>query len=1395
MGDGKRDILKNMTKMIKKAAKSAIKAIITSFTPWILIMLVVICAMGGFLWVIDSGLFKEIADELRGMLEQITGSSDLASLVEIVEDGEGGYCYQFNKEYITQLEEVLKKRGITVEKLNVSGYETLETFIAAELATQLPNLNGNLGSASFTSSSSFLWPVGSSEPDANGLYTGDPVTVAITSRFGYRGNIGVKGASTDHKGLDIGAYSGTVVIATQNGTVTNIHPNTDARGYFIDIDHGNGITTRYQHLTDNSATVNIGDTVVQGQQIALSGSTGIGAAHLHFEVQENGVPVDPLNYVDPDNPRPKSSSSILENAKQLQKDLQDYGFSYKGTANWDYSFPVDLNSNNRYLSCSSFVQELLLRCGFSEFAGGERLWADKGVLDSLAGLYNWEIINPSDIQPGDICFGKTSAGVHVAVYAGDNMFYGSPEFKSAGSGQPYSSFFNTIISGYRVNGGSFSTAANVSDNEYKDAKFQGTVTIQRALGNKTVEVKEDIIEDENNDEENATTVDSLAGYTVIGDSFMVKLNNYNLLEGAYVHAEVGKSASYWLQNFNQINEESTNGVVVLLGANGATEVEEMKSLLDKIKDKYSSVPIYVLKVFPMGANYTYMDVDELNNLIKNYNDEISNYCNGKGYNFIDATDGLIDSNGYLYPSDSEGIHIEGEEQNKKFYNNIISKMTVNETKVYTISGVTGSGKNMKYLPPEEFESKIQKNSNDILGYFTMDDEHKIIVANWSSDNEQITYTKNQPIEYISKIEKYTMPLELLSAFQIYLHDEELSIDLANLGLQSVSILSIQDNTTVEYTKEEIQYYIETISNTRGVIDVEYSIGSTIESKKESNSISAQITKVDGWCAHFEREYSYVQTDTGYVSQGTVSDNPTWSTSSNNGNSGESIKIKTTKQTTTYSRTVRKTFTLGKSIITNNEEKFIKVLDLHKMSKSQLKTNPDWLLKLIESSESTKDMGDLIRYLIYKATGRNLGVTTFDFSEYMNLNQISSGGVSILSDWLATWESESVWKYRRGEIPYDDWLRKNITEDKQYYICYTDGSYNGLPTRNYGYGVTHFPGTSYTTYYHVEDYAQFGIDIKATEYNKIGESLISVDIVDKVREIEMQSAMDKIQQAASSGGITLKDYELHALVAIKYQYGNIGNFVSCYQKYGNTEELRQNFYVLNNSGQPSYYPFFKAWDNGTGAGKQRSDNNWQLFHNGIYVTKSGLILDPNNYNNDGSTGVGNVEEGYDGTITFNGKTYNQYKQSYDPWKNIPYWGGTIYSHGCGPTSLSIIASGYGLNETPQTIANYMNNRFGYTYYGALSSTISDYLNISNQVVFNTNVNEFTEHLKKGKPIVVSVYNIPDARYTGSSHIMAVIGINENNEVYVSNPNANKDNGWIKAEKLMQYIDKYYIKVDV
>ena len=95
-----------------------------------------------------------------------------------------------------------------------------------------------------------------------------------------------------HLGIDIAAGLGAPIYAADSGVVVWAAPIGGGYGNMIMIDHGNGFTTVYAHLS--AFLVHCGQSVTQGQRIGLAGATGNATGpHLHFEVRENGAFIDP----------------------------------------------------------------------------------------------------------------------------------------------------------------------------------------------------------------------------------------------------------------------------------------------------------------------------------------------------------------------------------------------------------------------------------------------------------------------------------------------------------------------------------------------------------------------------------------------------------------------------------------------------------------------------------------------------------------------------------------------------------------------------------------------------------------------------------------------------------------------------------------------------------------------------------------------------------------------------------------------------------------------------------------------------------------------------------------------------------------------------------------------
>lgn len=199
-----------------------------------------------------------------------------------------------------------------------SPFRTVEYYLDYGIKFKKMNTPGIIGGGG----SCFIWPTDGTR---------------ITSSFGPR-KAPTAGASTNHGAIDIGVPEGTNVYATNSGKVLKAGAATGF-GYAVYIDHGNGIVSKYGHLKAGGIKVSAGQTVEAGQVIALSGNTGVSTGpHLHFQIELNGVKVDPLDYVDPNDPKAQNCVpqggvvDIGDNAKSVCLSLKNNGFSNEAIA-------------------------------------------------------------------------------------------------------------------------------------------------------------------------------------------------------------------------------------------------------------------------------------------------------------------------------------------------------------------------------------------------------------------------------------------------------------------------------------------------------------------------------------------------------------------------------------------------------------------------------------------------------------------------------------------------------------------------------------------------------------------------------------------------------------------------------------------------------------------------------------------------------------------------------------------------------------------------------------------------------------------------------------------------------------------------------------------------------
>lgn len=187
---------------------------------------------------------------------------------------------------ISDLKKQIGDNAALLEKLIKQAEEEKRVQEEAAKAAAAAKQNGSSGGGS----TSYVPPTSSNVVSGGGQFSNPCPGAYVSSTFGYR-----TFDNAFHNGLDLAAAAGTPTYAAASGRVLYACWS-DSAGNWVVIDHGNGFVTKYMHHT--ALCVSAGEYVSQGQQIGTVGNTGYSfGAHLHFQVELNGTPVDPQSYL------------------------------------------------------------------------------------------------------------------------------------------------------------------------------------------------------------------------------------------------------------------------------------------------------------------------------------------------------------------------------------------------------------------------------------------------------------------------------------------------------------------------------------------------------------------------------------------------------------------------------------------------------------------------------------------------------------------------------------------------------------------------------------------------------------------------------------------------------------------------------------------------------------------------------------------------------------------------------------------------------------------------------------------------------------------------------------------------------------------------------------------
>lgn len=236
--------------------------------------------------VVKTGL-----EEQKSLVEQLHGSTDqkIDGLIQQLASMQS----QLNQ-LDTVSANLAEKAGLTLEDFALSEEVRSNLSKDAELTTQIVKMSDALEFKiqQLTALESILLGL---NIEQESKLAGRPIGKGwLSSYYGVRKDP-FSGKPTMHKGIDFAGKEGSPVNATGAGVVTWSGARA-GYGNLVEIDHGNGLKTRYGH--SDILTVEVGDVVTKGQAIALIGNIGRSTGpHVHYEVLKNGRQVDPLPYI------------------------------------------------------------------------------------------------------------------------------------------------------------------------------------------------------------------------------------------------------------------------------------------------------------------------------------------------------------------------------------------------------------------------------------------------------------------------------------------------------------------------------------------------------------------------------------------------------------------------------------------------------------------------------------------------------------------------------------------------------------------------------------------------------------------------------------------------------------------------------------------------------------------------------------------------------------------------------------------------------------------------------------------------------------------------------------------------------------------------------------------
>ena len=740
-----------------------------------------------------------------------------------------------------------------------------------------------------------------------------------------------------------------------------------------------------------------------------------------------------------------------------------------------------------------------------------------------------------------------------------------------------------------------------------------------------------------------------------------------------------------------------------------------------------------------------------------------------------------------------------------------------------------NGSNLKYKPEEEFNLLIETNNDTVLNYFTLDEGFNLSVANKVTSNSnsqltgdeghsgndgnitEVTYIKTT-VPYMSTIQKFATPYPFFFTLLTITEDANFCEDVVNLALQNQIELTVYDEVT---TITDV--YVE-----EGTAKVDYNYVFKLEYDYEEDGTEVK-----------NKNYNY----TNYKE---LDQEEQYTKTTTTTNVCTTPKIIVSKANTIFwdiENTYKEDSKTEPESVTTGGPNTQKIDPMENIREDTIGSSVKYQgLKSDMKSEITEEAAKQGRTIDIKNIDIKTGTNWSYRTVWVKARTVKTKNTENIS------KTEYVVDDSQSKLDFKDEGKGgfyDILINDEYRYKTTEHIYE-LQDRLYEF----FSDTldSADIYINIFEYMkslitglESSVDIgsimgqiaSGNELTAVG--MVGGYIVDTTKSSEnlvlngeqLKTAIEKwagsgtrrtnLDSVGASKFIELQNkYNVNAVFAIAvFQQEN-----GCGAN-KNAKLIKNNTYNWG-SVKGSYNG--NSWIDASG-------NKWCKYPSYTEATEAFMKLIKNNYFSEGkisvetisekycpgspswSTGVAgimtaiykaagvNVSEqknvsggnGYTTTYTNqSGKEFKEYKQNGAPYSNQQIYGpgNTISNVGCGVTSVSIVASGYGINKDPYECYSLNSNLTNSLR--AMGLTVTEMGRFEGR---NTGVqfdkNKIIEHLKSGNPVIIYVLRSAGSTFTSNKHYMALLDVKDNgNQIYVSDPWNTGHTGWQPATLLFQ-----------